>query len=119
METFNSEVRRSLDGADRAKIDVQHALGYFRRQQSLQVDERDGARAKAQRLEEEVATLQRKVLALESEKKVLVTDKQTLKEANTKVLEAASRMFAYGQAVQTGLAFHGLAVNATSAAPAA
>ena len=32
LSTFSSEVRRSLDEADRAKADVTHAVGYFRRQ---------------------------------------------------------------------------------------
>ena len=54
MTTFNAEVRRSLDESDRAKIDVQHALGYFRRQQELHQDERDTARARVVRIEEEV-----------------------------------------------------------------
>ena len=54
LSTFSAEVRRSLDEADRAKLDVQHALGYFRRQQELQQDERDAAKARVVRTEEEV-----------------------------------------------------------------
>ena len=71
MATFSSEVRRSLDEADRAKIDVQHALGYFRRQTELQQDERDAAKTKVLRVEEEVATLQRRIQALEAENKAV------------------------------------------------
>lgn len=113
MSTFNAEVRRSLDEADKAKLDVQHALGYFRRQQELHQDERDTAKARVVRVEEEVATLQRKILELEADKKALAADKSTLREANSKVLAQLSSMFSFGQSVQTGLAFKGLAVNAT------
>ena len=111
--TFNTEVRRSLDEADKAKLDVQHALGYFRRQQELQQDERDAAKAKVVRVEEEVATLQRRIQTLEAENKALAADKATLVEANRKVLGQLNSMFSFGQSVQTGLAFKGLAVNAT------
>ena len=113
MSTFNSEVRRSIDEADRAKLDVQHALGYFRRQQELQQDERDVSKARLVRIEEEVATLQRKIQVLEEEKKTLAQDKETLTAANEKLLAQFRQMFSFGQAVQTGLAFKGLSVNAT------
>ena len=43
----------------------------------------------------------------------LAADKATLTEANRKVLAQLNSMFSFGQAVQTGLAFKGLAVNAT------
>ena len=115
MSTFNSEVRRSLDESDRAKLDVQHALGYFRRQQELATDERDNSKARIVRVEEEVSTLQRKILALEEQNKALATDKETLTAANEKLLAQFKQMFSFGQAVQTGLAFKGLAVNATPA----
>jgi chromosome segregation ATPase len=113
MTTFNAEVRRSLDESDRAKIDVQHALGYFRRQQELHQDERDTARARVVRIEEEVATLQRKIQNLEADKKALASDKSTLLESNRKMIGQLNSMFSFGQAVQTGLAFRGLDVNAT------
>lgn len=71
-------MRRDLDEADRVKSDVTHALGYFRRQSELQQDERDACRAKVVRIEEEVATLQRKIKELEAEKGTLATDKATL-----------------------------------------
>ena len=43
----------------------------------------------------------------------LAADKATLTEANRKVLAQLNSMFSFGQAVQTGLAFKGLSVNAT------
>ena len=155
LSTFTEEVRRSLDEADRSKTDVQHAIGYFRRQVELQQDERDNENTHIIRLEEEVATLQRHIKALEEEKAACLTDKATLKEANEKVLTQLNSMFQYGQcvcracapplshaalhapplasgrrrpaavrhwpllsalhrAVQNGLAFKGLAVNASA-----
>ena len=86
MSTFSEEVRRSLDEADKAKGDVQHALGYFRRLQQLDQDDRDSSRAKIQRLEEEVSSLQRRIESLEEEKRALAEDKATLSEANRNVL---------------------------------
>jgi len=108
-------VRRSLDEADKAKLDVTHALGYFRRQSELQQDERDASKARVVRLEEEVATLQSRIQTLEADKRACAADKATLTEASSKVLKQLNSMFAYGQAVQNGLAFQGLAMNATAA----
>ena len=91
-----------------------HALGYFRRQSELQQDERDSSKAHVVRLEEEVATLQRRIQELEASARACAADKATLKEANSKVLAQLNSMFAYGQAVQNGLAFQGLAVNVSA-----
>ena len=44
----------------------------------------------------------------------LASDKATLTAANSKLLAQFHSMFQYGQAVQSGLAFQGLAVNATA-----
>ena len=70
------------------------------------------------RLEEEVASLQAKIKEHEAACAKLEADKATLSEANRKLLSQLSSIFAYGQSVQTGLAFKGLggdALNATSA----
>ena len=119
LATFGSQVRHSLDEADRAKGAVEHALADFRRQSELQQNERDASQAKALRLEEEVATLQKHIQELNAEKKQLQSDKATLTEANRKVLGQLSSMFSFGQSVQTGLAFKGLAqpesTNSTAA----
>ena len=109
------QVRRSLDESDKAARDVSQALSYFRRQTALQQDERDTGASKVSNLENEVAQLQRRIQALEADKKALLADKATLGEANRKVLAQLSQMAAYGQAVQTGLAFQGLALSNTTA----
>ena len=54
LATFGDEVRRSLAEESRAKDDVAHAIGYFRRQIELQSGERDIAAAHIARLEGEV-----------------------------------------------------------------
>lgn len=115
MATFGSEVRRSLDEADKAKTDVEQALGAWRRQSELQQQDRDASKAKVVRLEEEVATLQGSIKELQAEKASLTSDKATLTEANRKVLSQLSSMFSFGQSVQTGLAFKGLAQPTTAA----
>ena len=61
----------------------------------------------------QVATLQRKIQNLEADKKALASDKSTLLESNRKMIGQLNSMFSFGQAVQTGLAFRGLDVNAT------
>ena len=53
------------------------------------------------------------IQVLEEEKKTLAQDKETLTAANEKLLAQFRQMFSFGQAVQTGLAFKGLSVNAT------
>lgn len=83
----------------------------------LQQDERDSSRARAVRLEEEVATLQRRIQALEAEQKACVADKATLSEANRKVLDQLHSMFKFGEGVASSLAFQGLggpSANATA-----
>ena len=92
---------------------MQQALGYFRRQTLLQQDERDAAKGHIARVEEEVASLQRRIQELEAANAALTKDKATLAEANRKVLAQLNTMFEYGQAVQSGLAFKGLAPEAT------
>ena len=107
-------MRKQIDAADRVKLDVTHALGYFRRQQEAHQNERDAFKARVTRLEEEVSTLQRRIQGLEADKKALAADKATLAEANRKVQQQISSMFNFGQSVQSGLAFQGLAANATA-----
>jgi len=115
MSTFEEDVRRNLLEQDKVKQGITHALGYFRRQEELAQDERDQTHVKVQRLEDEVASLQHRIKSLEADKATLTKDKAVLAEANKKVLAQVNSIFAYGQAVQTGLAFKGLAIeqNAT------
>jgi len=116
METFAGDVRRNLEEQDRVKQDIAHTLGYFRQQQDLSQDERDSCNAHLQRVEAEVSTLQRRIKELEADKAGLTSDKATLEEANRKVIAQVNSIFQYGQAVQTGLAFQGLATaNASDA----
>ena len=58
MATFSEEVQRNLSEEERAKQDVSHALGYFRRQIELSSSERDESKAHVLRLESEVSSLQ-------------------------------------------------------------
>lgn len=140
LSSFTTEVRQTLDEADRAKLDVQHAvshyplrpfaplrrrtalsqtplslslsdrqMGYFRQQSTLQQDARDASQARSLRLEQEVATLQRKIQALENEKAGCLADKATLAEANKKVLDQMHSMFRFGESVASNLAYKGLA----------
>jgi len=122
MDSFANAVRRDLTEQDKVKQGIIHALGYFRRQEELAQDERDGCHSKTQRLEDEVASLQRQIKALEAEKMALAADKAMLTEANKKVLAQVNSVFAFGQAVQLGLAFKGVALdgapNASTAAAA-
>merc|ERR1719240_1215774 len=119
MGTFSSEVRRTLDMHDKTNRDMQQAIGYFRRQTAMNTDSRDADKAKLQSFEMEVAELQRRIKSLEADKKALQTDKATLAEANAKVLKQLSSMFAFGQSVQSGLAFQGLAPTSNSNASSA
>jgi chromosome segregation ATPase len=114
MGTFSAEVRRTLDMHDKTNRDMQQAIGYFRRESRLNMDSRDADKAKLSGFELEVAELQRRIKALEADKKALQADKTTLKEANAKVLKQLSSMFAFGQSVQSGLAFQGLAPTSNS-----
>ena len=108
LTTFSADVRKALDEADKAKADVQHAMGSFRQQAALDVVERDGLKTKVMGLEEEVATLQRRIQELEDEKKACLADKATLTEASAKVQEQIDGVFKFGQAIKNGLAFKGL-----------
>ena len=119
LGTFSAEVRRTLDVHDKTNRDMQQAIGYFRRQTSLNQDARDADRAKLQNYEMEVAELQRRIATLVDEKKVLQADKATLTEANAKVLKQLQQMFAFGQSVQSGLAFQGLAPASSNNASSA
>ena len=110
LSTFSEEVRKSLDEADKVKLDVQHALGYFREQSSLAQDERDAIKTKVVRLEEEVVSLQKQIQALEDEKQACVADKKVLSEANAKVQAQIDSVFQFGSAVRQGLVFRGLSV---------
>jgi len=108
MDTFAEAVRRDLQEQDKVKQGMAHALGYVRRQQELAQDERDSYQIKVQRLEDEVTSLQRRIKSVEADKTALAADKAALAEANKKVLAQVNSVFAYGQAVQTGLAFKNL-----------
>ena len=122
MDSFAAAVRRDLNEQDKVKQGITHALGYFRRQEELAQDERDGCHSRTQRLEDEVASLQHRIKTLEAEKAALAADKSMLTEANKKVLAQVNSVFAFGQAVQTGLAFKGVALDGganASTAPSA
>ena len=119
MGTFSAEVRRTLDMHDKTNRDITQAISYFRRQTALNQDSRDQDKAKLQSYEMEVAELQRRIKSLEADKKALQADKATLTEANNKVLKQLSSMFAFGQSVQSGLAFQGLAPASNSNASSA
>ena len=54
MDSFNAEVRRSLDESDKAKRDILHTLGYVRRKHELEHGERENARVRFERVEDEV-----------------------------------------------------------------
>jgi len=115
MATFGDDVRRNLEEQERVKQDITHTLGYFRRQQDLSQDERDSCQSHLQRVEDEVTSLQSRIKELEGDKAALQKDKTTLEEANRKVLAQVSGIFKFGQAVQTGLAFQGLATESPNA----
>ena len=120
-----AQVRNSLDESSKASRDMKQAITYIRQISTQQQDERDASLNRVSQLEEEVATLQRRIHALETEKAALTNDKATLAEANRKVIAQLNQVFSFGQAVQTGLAFQGLtatesgagASNATAVAP--
>ena len=115
LATFGDEVRRTLDEEQRAKADIAHAIGYFRRQIELSSGERDVATAHIARLESEVLALQRQVSKAGEKQRACEVDKATLTEANKKLLGHFSSVFQSAQAVEQGLAFKGLSSgNATA-----
>jgi chromosome segregation ATPase len=114
LATFGDEVRRTLAEEERAKEDVAHAIGYFRRQIELSSGERDVATAHIARLESEVLALQRQVSQGAEKQRACEADKATLSEANKKLLGHMSSVFQSAQAVEQGLAFKGLSGNATA-----
>ena len=112
MSIFGAELKQELDQQEKVKQGIQHALGYFHEQEDLAQEERDGCATKVQNLEAEVASLKRTIKTLEEVKAMLRGDKATLEEANKKMISQVNSIFQYGQAVQTGLAFKGLAASA-------
>ena len=108
MNAFAVDVKRDLAEQEKVRQGITHALGSIRQQEELAQAERDTSSAKVQRLEAEVASLQRTIQHLEEDKKKCANDKETLEEANRKMLAQVNSIFQYGQAVQTGLAFKGL-----------
>ena len=114
LSTFGDEVRRSLAEEQRAKEDIAHAIGYFRRQIELSSGERDVASTHIARLESEVLALQRQVSQAAEKQHACEVDKATLAEANKKLLGHFSSVFQSAQAVEQGLAFKGLSGNATA-----
>ena len=117
LDTFGASVTKDLEAQAHAVADVQHALGYFRQQTQLQRDERDIGKAKVQDLQEEVAALTKRIQSLESDKRTLQEDKRTLTDANQNLLAKFSSLFASAKAVESGLAFQGLAAPSNATAP--
>lgn len=115
MEKFGEDVKRNLLEQDKVAQGVRHALAAFRQQQDLDQESRDQGLARSRRLEDEVTSLQRRIQSLEADKATLTDEKKSLAEANSKVLAQVSSMFNYGQAVQTSLAYKGLAEPSVAA----
>lgn len=85
MSSFGEEVKQLLTQQERVKQGITHAIGYWRKIEAEDADQRDGLHAQVARLEAEVATLQKRILDLEAERTALISDKTTLSDANRKV----------------------------------